>query len=93
VPITRQDLHAIDPDDTAQNLTFTVSNARNGFVALAGAPRRAAATFTQADLEGGQVLFAHDGTNTQVASFDVVVADRSGATSGAAQTVTVSVRG
>jgi cytoskeletal protein CcmA (bactofilin family) len=93
VPITREDLHAIDPDDTASELTFTVSNARNGFVALAGAPRRAATTFTQADLEGGQVLFAHDGTNTNVASFDVVVADRSGATSGAAQTVTVSVRG
>jgi cytoskeletal protein CcmA (bactofilin family) len=93
VPITRQDLSAIDPDDAAKDLTFTVSNARNGFVALAGAPRRAATTFTQADLEGGQVLFAHDGTNTNVASFDVVVADRSGATSGAAQTVTVSVRG
>ena len=33
----------------------------------------------------------HDGTNTQAASFDVVVADRSGATSGAAQTVKVHV--
>jgi len=93
VPITREDLHAVDPDDAAKDLTFTVSNATNGFVALAGAPRRAATTFTQADLDGGHVLFAHDGTNTDVASFDVVVADASGATSGAAQTVTVSVRG
>jgi cytoskeletal protein CcmA (bactofilin family) len=93
VPITREDLHAVDPDDTAKDLTFTVSNATNGFVALSGAPRRAATTFTQADLDAGQVLFAHDGTSTNVASFDVVVADASGATSGAAQTVKVSVRG
>jgi cytoskeletal protein CcmA (bactofilin family) len=93
VPITREDLHAVDPDDAAKDLTFTVSNARNGFVALSGSPRRAATSFTQADLEGGKVLFAHDGTSTKVASFDVVVADRSGATSGTARTVTVAVRG
>jgi cytoskeletal protein CcmA (bactofilin family) len=93
VPITREDLHAVDPDDTAKDLTFTVSNARNGFVALAGAPKRATISFTQADLEGGKVLFAHDGTSGKVASFDVVVADRTGATSGSARTVTVAVRG
>jgi cytoskeletal protein CcmA (bactofilin family) len=93
VPITLEDLHAVDPDDEAKDLTFTVSNGRNGFVALAGAPTRPATKFTQADLEGGRVLFAHDGTNTNVASFDIVVADKSGATSGAAQTVKVSVRG
>jgi cytoskeletal protein CcmA (bactofilin family) len=92
VAITREDLHAVDPDDAAKDLTFTVSNPRNGFVALAGSPKRATTSFTQADLEGGRVLFAHDGTSTKVASFDVVVADRTGATSGAARTVTVAVR-
>ncbi|MES0403790.1 MAG: cadherin-like domain-containing protein, partial [Hyphomicrobium sp.] len=51
------------------------------------------ATFTQADLERGSVLFLHDGTDTPDASFDVVVADKAGATSGAAQTVKVAVRG
>src|SRR5262249_26260232 len=81
VRITLEDLHAVDPDDDAKDLTFTVSNARNGFVALAGAPGRATAKFTQADLEGGRVSFKHDGTATQVASFDVVVADHAGATS------------
>jgi cytoskeletal protein CcmA (bactofilin family) len=93
VPITLEDLHAVDPDDEAKDLTFTISNARNGFVALTGSPKRPATKFTQADLEGGRVLFAHDGTNTQVASFDVVAADKSGATSGAARNVKVSVRG
>ena len=92
VPITLDDLHAIDPDDDAKDLVFTVSNARNGFVTLAGAPGRPAAKFTQADLEGGRVSFAHDGTQTRAASFDIVVADHTGASSGRAQTVKVSVR-
>jgi len=39
------------------------------------------------------VLFKHDGTDTKMASFDVVVADHAGATSGAPQTVKVHVRG
>lgn len=92
VRITQQDLTALDPDDTAQNLTFTISNARNGFITLAGA-RTPITRFTQADLVNGKVSFMHDGTNTQAASFDVIVADRSGATSGAAQTVKVHVSG
>jgi cytoskeletal protein CcmA (bactofilin family) len=93
VRITLEDLHAIDPDDEAKDLVFTVSNTKNGFVTLAGASGRPAAKFTQADLEGGRVSFTHDGTPTKSASFDVVVADHTGATSGAAQTVTVHVKG
>jgi cytoskeletal protein CcmA (bactofilin family) len=93
VTITLEDLHAIDPDDEAKDLVFTVSNARNGFVTLANAPGRPAAKFTQADLEAGKVSFKHDGTATPAASFDVVVADHTGATSGAPQTVKVTVKG
>ena len=93
VPITLQDLTALDPDDAARDLRFTVAKASNGFVALTTAPQRAVAAFTQADLESGQVTFMHDGTNSNMAGFDVVVADRSGATSGAARRVTVAVRG
>lgn len=92
VRITLQDLSALDPDDTAQNLTFTVSNTRNGFITLAGGPARPITRFTQADLASGKVAFMHDGTNTSAASFDVIVADRSGATSGS-QTVRVAVSG
>lgn len=92
VRITIEDLHALDPDDAAKDLVFTVSNPRNGFVALADAPSRAIVKFTQADLEGGRVGFTHDGSATQSASFDIVVADRAGATSGAAQNVKVAVR-
>lgn len=93
VGISLQDLNALDPDDEAANLTFTVSRASSGFVALSSAPTRPVTRFTQADLQGGKVIFAHDGGDARTASFDVVVADRSGATSGAAQTVKVTVRG
>ena len=92
VRITLDDLNAVDPDDRPENLTFTISNAHNGFVALAGSPATPVINFTQADLESGRVLFAHDGTNTQTANFDVVVADHAGAISGAAQTVKVAIR-
>jgi hypothetical protein len=92
VRITLQDLSALDPDDTAEQLTFTVSGVRNGFVTLATDPGRPVDAFTQADLEQGTVLFRHDGTDEPRASFAVVVADRAGATSGAAQTVNVAVR-
>jgi cytoskeletal protein CcmA (bactofilin family) len=91
VRITLQDLTALDPDDSAQNLTFSVSRFTNGFVSLSGT-NRPVSNFTQADLQNGDVIFMHDGTDTKTASFDVVVADRAGATSGAAQTVRVAVK-
>ena len=92
VGITLEDLTAIDPDDDARDLTYAVSNAVNGFVALAEAPSTPVTSFTQADLEANKVAFRHDGTPTDRASFDVVVTDASGANSGAPQTVRVSVR-
>ena len=91
VPITLQTVTALDPDDAARDLKFTVTKAKHGFVALSTAPKRAVSTFTQADLEAGRVAFMHDGTNGSAAGFDIVVADRSGATSGA-RTVTVAVK-
>jgi len=90
--ITLQDLSALDPDDSADHLVFSVSEVTNGFVVLASDPAQPVANFTQADLERGAVMFRHDGTEGQRASFAVVVADHAGATSGAAQTVNVAVR-
>jgi cytoskeletal protein CcmA (bactofilin family) len=92
VRITLQDLSALDPDNEAHELTFTVSQAKNGFVTLQSNPVAPVEKFTQADLERGDVLFRHDGTNGGHASFDVVVVDAAGASSGAAQTVNVAVR-
>lgn len=92
VRITMQDLTALDPDNDAHELKFNVSRAKNGFVTLSSDPARPVSSFTQADLEQGNVLFRHDGTSTPNASFDVVVIDGAGASSGAPQTVNVSVR-
>jgi cytoskeletal protein CcmA (bactofilin family) len=92
VGITVVDLTALDPDDEAKDLVYTVSNARNGAVVLVDTPGAVAETFTQADLEAGKVAFRHDGSATDRASFDVVVTDASGASSGQPKTVNVSVR-
>lgn len=93
VRLTLLDLNALDPDDKASDLTFSVSKAAHGFIALAKAPTKPVDKFTQADLESGEVIFVHDGTDAQSASFDVVVADKKGATSGPPKTVNVNVRG
>ncbi len=92
VAITLADLTAVDPDSTASELVYRVSNAVGGFVEIAGSENRPAATFTQADLEAARVSFRHDGSAGRTARFDVVVADASGATSGTPQTVQVSVQ-
>jgi cytoskeletal protein CcmA (bactofilin family) len=92
VVVTTEDITAIDPDDTPDNLTYTVSKLVNGFVALLTDKGAAVDSFTQADIEAGRVLFVHDGSSGTSASFDVMVTDDSGATSGRAQTVTVHVK-
>jgi cytoskeletal protein CcmA (bactofilin family) len=92
VRITTADLNALDPDDRPENLTFHISNAAGGYVALSQDSAQPVATFSQADLEGGQVFFAHDGSDAAKARFDVEVTDVSGASSGRPQTVNVAVR-
>ncbi len=90
--ITTESVTAVDPDDAPDHLTYSVSNPTNGFVVLANQPGTAVSHFTQADIEAGRVLFAHSGGAGEAASFDIVVADDSGGTSGGAQTVHVHVR-
>ena len=92
VRITLADLNALDPDDKAEDLTFEISNAANGFVALGTRSKEPVNSFSQADLESGRVYFAHDGSEAETAKFDVTVTDLSGASSGPAKTVNVAVR-
>jgi cytoskeletal protein CcmA (bactofilin family) len=91
VALTVSDITAFDPDDAAGSLTFTVARPENGFVARTGAPRQPIDRFTQSELLAGTILFAHDGNGEPGASFDVVVTDKSGASSGAPRTVQVTV--
>lgn len=91
VLITTEDLTAIDPDDEAKDITCTISNVTNGFLAMANAKSSPIRSFTQADIEGGNVYFVHDGSDNDRASFDVVFTDAKGGASGKAQTVTITV--
>ena len=93
VVVTMQDIDALDPDDTASELVFTVTHPIRGFIAMKDTPKQAIAKFTQADLQAGNILFTHDGSAGAVAGFDVRVTDHTGATSGAPQIVKVDVRG
>lgn len=91
VAITSADISAYDPDDAAGNLTFTVTNPANGFVAKSASPRAAIERFTQAELLAGGIVFAHDGNAGVAASFEVVVVDKAGASSGTPKAVQVAV--
>ena len=84
VVLTTVDLRAIDPDDDAANLTFTVSGVTHGHLALVSAPGSSIPSFTEAQLEAGQVVFVHDGSTETNASFSVSVKDASGLTSATA---------
>lgn len=91
VIVTTDDIDAIDPDNTADELTYTVSNFRGGHIALDGARDAAVTTFTQADLNQSRVLFVHRGGPERTCRFDVVVHDAEGASSGRPRTVDVTV--
>lgn len=92
VTLTTEDLTAFDPDDSADNLTYTVSKVTHGHLAYSGESKTPITTFKQSDIEAGRIVFVHDGASSgSRASFDAVVADDDGAKSGAAQTITVTV--
>ena len=77
VVLTAADFHAVDLNSTAGQLTFTVSNPTNGYVALAATLGTPITSFTEADLEAGLVAFVHDGSKTTEATFKVSVSDGS----------------
>jgi cytoskeletal protein CcmA (bactofilin family) len=91
VRVTTADLSAVDPDSAAASLAFAVSNSSAGYVARADAPQTPIASFAQTDLEAASIVFVHDSSAGPRASFDIVVADQAGATSGAPKTVSVTV--
>jgi hypothetical protein len=70
--ITTSDLNFADADDGAADVTFTVTSQANGTVLVNGV---AAASFTGQQLADGLISFAHDGSETTAAAFDVTVED------------------
>ncbi len=61
VTLTSGNLNSVDPDSTPFDLTYTVSNVTGGRFALAANAGVAISSFTQQQVNIGQVIFAHDG--------------------------------
>jgi cytoskeletal protein CcmA (bactofilin family) len=91
VRVTGADIAGIDPDGEEQALVYHVSAEQGGHIALAHAPAAPVGQFAEGDLQNGNVLFVHDGSEGTSAGFAIVVADAAGATSGAPRRVTVAV--
>ncbi|MBI1386540.1 MAG: hypothetical protein GC150_16660 [Rhizobiales bacterium] len=92
VALTRMDLCAVDVEDGPDKIVFTVSNARNGWLAYRDATGEPVSSFTQADIDEGRIVFVHDATHDgPEAGFEVIARDSAGATTGRARTVTVAV--
>jgi len=83
VVLTTVDLRGADPDKTASELTFGAPAAGqlNGHLALGNSPGAQITSFTEAQLEAGQVIFVHDGSSGSSASFSVSVTGANGLTS------------
>jgi hypothetical protein len=79
--ITSAMLQVSDVDSTAAQLVYTVTNVpANGLLALNGTPLVVNQTFTQADINGGALTYAHLGSETLSDSFAFTVSDGAGGT-------------
>ncbi|WP_204140652.1 cadherin-like domain-containing protein [Halomicronema sp. CCY15110] len=54
-----------DPDTAPEDIEFTASNVTGGFFASITDTKTAITTFTQAQLDGQQIVFRHNGSETQ----------------------------
>ncbi len=74
--ISTENLTFVDPDDAASNITLTVSNVMQGWFALTTNIGIAVSSFTQAQVNAGQVQFVHNGSGIaptySVSAFDGV---------------------
>ncbi|MCB9931904.1 MAG: tandem-95 repeat protein [Planctomycetes bacterium] len=74
--ITTAMLETTDPDNTPGQLTYTLTTAPgNGTLRLSGSPLVVTSTFTQADINAGNLTYDHDGGETTSDSFEFDVAD------------------
>ncbi|KJS12250.1 MAG: hypothetical protein VR67_10005 [Peptococcaceae bacterium BRH_c8a] len=77
VTLTNTMLGCSDPDNTADQLTYTVSQPPNGSLMLNDSPLTGG-TFTQNDIDNNRVAYAHDGSESPADSFTFTVTDGTG---------------
>ncbi|MGM4918884.1 T1SS-143 repeat domain-containing protein [Tardiphaga sp. 813_E8_N1_3] len=70
--LTAAELGYTDPDNTASEVVFHVSNVQHGTITNGGAP---ATSFTAAELAAGLIKFTHDGSEDLTTTFQVTVED------------------
>ena len=74
--ITTTELDADDPDDTDENITYSVTaGPSNGQLELDDDPGNAITSFTQQQLDAGEIKYVHDGSETTTDSFTFSVQD------------------
>ena len=72
--ITAAMLETTDIDHTAGQITYTLTGVpANGLLRRSGVNLSVSSTFTQADIDGGQLSYDHDGSETAGDSFDFSV--------------------
>ncbi len=72
--LSAANLSASDVDNPAGALTFSVSGVSHGHFERTSAPGVAVSSFTQADVQGGLVVFVHDGSRV-APGYAVTVSD------------------
>ncbi len=74
--LTNSMLNEGDPDDTGAGLTYTITgDPANGTLRLSGTALGVSNTFTQADINAGNVTYDHDGSETTSDRFDFSLTD------------------
>ena len=77
--ITNSQLQSTDANNTAAQITYTVTDITdNGVLKLSGNPIAVSGSFTQADIDNNLITYEHDGSETTSDNFTFDVDDPSG---------------
>ena len=90
-PITTAALETVDPDNTSAELTYTLTSMpSDGDLHLNGTLLSLNGTFTQADIDNGNLTYSHDGTEANSDSFAFDVDDGQGVPSSGSLNITIA---